>query len=707
MRCAACAGTLEKNAKAYAGVRRARVNFPGRLLEVTPREDQDLDAHGLCEAMARLGFGLHAPGDERVEDPGPPPWLLPVLTLLGVPVLAQEHGWVALPGAPELVPLLATAVQVLGGTEFYRGAVKALRAGAGTMDVLVAVGITVAYGFSLLSQAAPEFTGAAPRYEAAVMLILFLRLGRSLEERMRRQATSATEALAGREVDEAVLLREDGEERVVPSDGLRPRDRILVRPGDRIAADGEVVEGRSEAEEAFLTGEARPVPKQAGDAVLAGSLNGSGRLVVRVTRVGAETLYQRVVALSEAALMEKPPIQRFADRAAGVFVPVVLALGALTFGAWLLLGGSLAQALTAATSVVVIACPCALGLATPTAVMVASGLAARRGLLFRTGAAFEALAQVDRVALDKTGTLTEGRFGLERVVPAEGADEDEESLRDLAARLEASSNHPLASALRLPDTTEPPFEDVQEHTGRGLEATTPEGVLRLGAPRWLAAEGVDPGALEAAPEAAGGTVLALARDLDLLGFFVLDDHTRDEAAPAMEALTALGLEATVLSGDQADRVQGLAEALGIEGEGELLPEDKLARLESWQAAGERVAFLGDGVNDGPALARADVGVAMGEGAAVARARADVVLLSGSLEALPAAIRLARRTLARIRMNLVWAVAYNLVGIPLAAGALYPWTGQLLPPHYAGLAMSLSSVGVVMGSLSLAWGEEAR
>lgn len=697
MRCAGCASTLEAKARDFPHVAQASVNFPARRLRLEPGDDA-FSRDDFVAAMGRIGYGL-APPRRRGADQAPEAWVPPLglLALLGGPVLLAEHGLMALPAAGVLVPLLATAVQILGGAEFYRGARAAWRAGAGTMDLLVAVGITAAYGFSMLTLLVPGLTAGPAHFAGSVMLILFIRLGRSLEERMRARTRSALDMLAARELGEAVLLRDDGSERVIPADGLRVGDRCRVRAGERLPADGLVLEGESEAEEAFLTGEPLPRPKAPGDHVLATSLNGSGALVLRVERVGADSLYERVLALAEASLAEKPPVQRFADGAAAVFVPVVLGLAALTLLVWLGLTQDPARALTAATAVVVVACPCALGLATPTAIMVASGAAAESGFLFRSGGALEAMAGLTRIAFDKTGTLTQGRFSLVAVHPAPG--ETEAAVRALAQGLEAHSSHPLAAALRGPEGS--PVEaaaGAREVPGRGVEA----GALRLGSARWMLESGIDAAALD---ELAGGpgeaTVLYLAEGDRLRAAFCLDDTPRPEAAALLRDLSAAGLRPVLLSGDRAPRVQALARALGIEGRGELLPEEKLAWIEARQAEGERVGYVGDGVNDAPALARADLGVALGSGSARARESGDLVLLSGDLSSLGRALVLARRTMAVIRQNLVWAVGYNLLGLPLAAGVLYPWTGTLLPPHWAGLAMALSSVSVVGNSLRLA------
>jgi Cu+-exporting ATPase len=570
------------------------------------------------------------------------------------------------------------------------------------MDLLVAVGITAAFGYSLLTLVAPTLAPGPAHFAGSVMLILFIRSGRSLEARVRGQTTTSLDRLAREEVGEATLIRWDGSEDIIPADGLRLGDTVLVRAGERFPADGVVTEGESEAEEAFLTGEPLPRPKAPGDRVLASSLNGSGRLLFKVDRIGSATLHQRILELAQDSLMAKPPIQRYADEVAAVFVPAVLGLSAMTFFSWLLLTGDFPRALTAATAVVVVACPCALGLATPTAIMVASGVAAKLGLLFRSGGALETMSKIDRVAFDKTGTLTHGEFSIQAVRLPAGSERSKEEALKLARRLEAGSNHPLARAFRLPEAPSPrPLEGCREVPGRGVEA----GNLRLGSWGWMEDLGTSRQELEnlVPPQAGGPTPLFLRQGNEILAAFELEDQLREESPAVLVRLKGLGLSPTLLSGDRSERAHRFAQELGIEGEGELLPEDKLAWIKARQQEGLRIAFVGDGVNDAPALAQADLGIALGEGSALARESGDLILLSGSLTSLVDALELSNRTMSKIRQNLGWAVGYNLFMVPLAAGVFYPWTGQLLPPYFAGLAMALSSVSVVGNSLLLGSG----
>jgi Cu+-exporting ATPase len=482
---------------------------------------------------------------------------------------------------------------------------------------------------------------------------------------------------------------------------------VRLRPGERVAVDGEVLEGRSSLDEALLTGESMPVDKGPGDRVYAGTLNGAGALVVRVRGVGAETALARIVEAVESAQASKAPIARLADRVAAVFVPAVLGVAALTGLVWWALdpsGGGLAAAVQQAVAVLVIACPCALGLATPAAVAVGTGRGAELGVLVKGGVALEAASAIDTVLLDKTGTLTTGEPALTDVIAVDG--EADALLRRVAA-VERGSEHPVGRAIvagaarlgPLPEAT-----DFFAEAGGGVVAWV-EGVeVRVGTRAWLAASGIDAAPLEAEAEAlarAGRTPAFVAVDGALAGLIAVADRPRPGAAQVVAGLKALGMRVAMVSGDRRATAEAIAAELGIdEVFAEVRPEGKAAVVQAQKAAGRRVAMVGDGLNDAPALAAADLGVAVGSGADVAVATADLALLGHGVDALPGAFGLARATLATIRQNLFWAFVYNVVGIPVAAGLLYPWTGWLLSPVLASAAMSLSSVSVVTNSLRL-------
>lgn len=705
MRCAACAAGLQTRAGEAPGVAAATADFASRRLFLTTGEGFDEDA--FRAEMEGAGFVLHSPGagpSGQDASPGRAPFGLALA--LGLPVLAHHAGVLPLPAAAWTEPALAVAVMVTAGAEFFLGAARALAAGYGNMDVLVALGAGAAFLHAALVQAAvlaPASGGHDASFSGAVMLLLFVRGGRELEARVRASAQSALDLLETQAPVEARMLKADGSERALPAAGLRRGDRVRVLAGEPFPVDGEVEEGQSQVEEALLTGEPLPIPKGPGDSVLAGSRNLEAPLVVLARRVHGETFLDSVARASARGLAERPPLQRVADRVAAVFVPGVLALAAATFAAWWALGGDPARAWSVATSVVVIACPCALGLATPTAVMVASRHALHRGILLRSAAGLEALATADLAALDKTGTLTQGRFEVVEAWAA--ADQDPAALRAVAARLEAGAHHPLAAALRRGAPEGPPAEARCEHPGQGVEGRVGGTPWHLGSRAFVAAAGASAedldGAAEALDAAAPGSTHAfLATQGRLAGAFALGDVVRPDAADLVAGLRARGLEALVLTGDRAEAAAATCDPLGVPVEAGLTPDDKRARVAAAREAGRRVVFLGDGVNDAQALAAASVGVAMGGGAALARESGDLVLLREDPSALLEALDLARETRRVIRRNLAWAFGYNLLALPLAAGVAYPWTGQLLPPHLAGLAMALSSISVVASSALL-------
>jgi Cu+-exporting ATPase len=513
----------------------------------------------------------------------------------------------------------------------------------------------------------------------------------------------------------ARVLR-DGQEVDLPTEAVQLGDLVRIRPGERIPVDGVVVEGSSAVDESMLTGESLPVDKGPGAQVAAGTVNRTGTFVFRATAVGRDTTLARIIRLVEEAQGSRAPIQRLADRVAAVFVPIVLVVAAVTFLGWLTLGPEprLALALTTAVAVLVIACPCAMGLATPTAIMVATGRGAELGVLIRSAAALEVLHRVDTVVFDKTGTLTVGRPEVTAVVPAAGVGEDE--VLALAAAAEQASEHPLGEAVvrcaKERGVALPPLEAFTTVPGQGVDALTAEGRILLGNRILMDARGVDVTALDAearALQAEGQTVMYLAFAGRLLGLLAAADVLKPEAAETVAALRARGLAVVMLTGDHRRTAEAVARRAGI-GEilAEVLPEDKAAQVRRLREAGHRVAMVGDGINDAPALAAADVGIAMGSGTDVAMDAADVTLMRGDLRGVVAALELSRRTIRIIKENLVWAFGYNVVLIPVAAGALYPVAGVLLSPILAGAAMAFSSVSVVSNSLRLKrWAPRVR
>ncbi len=740
MTCAACAGRIEKALLKLPGVLQASVNLATdqasvRLLAgIAPAE--------VLAAVQRAGYGGRLPGDGTgpgatgKDGPGPgaapgaatPVWpvlLGAALTLpLVAPMLLQPLGIHAmLPGMLQL--LLAGVVQVVLGARFYRAAWRAVRAGSGNMDLLVALGTSAAFGLSVALLWQHGSTPGMPHlyFEASASVITLVLLGKWLEGRAKRQTTEAIRALNALRPSTARVLR-GGVETEVPLHEVQRGDLVSVRPGERIAVDGRVQAGRSHVDESLITGEALPLAKGPGDAVTGGAINGEGALQVQTVAVGAETALARIVRLVESAQAGKAPVQRLVDRVSAVFVPVVLAIAAVTLGGWWLAGAGWEAALINAVSVLVIACPCALGLATPTAIMVGTGRAARHGILIQDAAALERAHAVTVVAFDKTGTLTQGQPGVVAVLPAPGQTAGE--LLRLAAALQQGSEHPLARAVlqeagRLALAWPGPAEvqGLQALPGRGLQAQVQGRQLLLGSPRLLQESGADGQALAAAAtqlaaegrtvswlmeaaEGTAGTAAAAGSPPRVLGLLAFGDALKPQAAAAIARLHAMGVKTVLLTGDNRGSAQAVARSLGIDDvQAEVLPADKAAAVQALRQQGAVVAMVGDGINDAPALAAADVGMAMGTGTDVAMATAGVTLMRGDPALVADALDISRRTWATLQRGLFWAFAYNVVGLPLAALGY-------LNPVWAGAAMALSSVSVVANALLLRrWQPPAR
>jgi Cu+-exporting ATPase len=565
------------------------------------------------------------------------------------------------------------------------------------MDLLVALGTSAAYGLSVYLML--RHPGHAHLYfEASAAVITLVLLGKWLEQRAKRQTTEAIRALNALRPATARVLR-DGVEVELPVAEVRVGDVVAVRPGDRIPVDGEVASGHSHVDESLITGESLPVAKSPGDRVTGGAINAEGALTLRTTAIGAETTLARIIRMVESAQAAKAPIQRVVDRVSAVFVPVVLAVAALTLAGWLLHTGDAEQAVVNAVAVLVIACPCALGLATPTTLMAGTGVAARQGILIKDAEALELAHAVSVVAFDKTGTLTVGQPSITAVVAAEGVDRAE--VLRLAAALQRHSSHPLAAAVLAQAAAEqldvPAADGARALPGRGVEGRVQQRQLALGNARLAQALGVDAGTLGAEAqrlEGEGRTVSWLVGDGRLLGLLAFGDRLKDSAAEAVAQLQARGIRTVMLTGDSHGAAAGVARALGItEVHAEVLPGDKAAIVQRLRADGAVVAFVGDGLNDGPALAAASVGFAMAGGADVATETAGVTLMRGDPRLVADALDVSRRTYAKIRQGLFWAFAYNVVGIPLAALGL-------LNPVIAGAAMAFSSVSVVANALTL-------
>ncbi len=710
MTCASCVGRVEKALSKVPGVLSASVNLATERAAVEALSTVPVSA--LKGAVEKAGYGAtdvqSAPPQEakQLADWWPVAFGAALTLPLLAPMLLQRMaiGWMP---DPWLQLALATPVQFGLGWRFYRAGWKAVRAGAGNMDLLVALGTSAAYGLSVYLLLRPVFqqTGHGAQhlyFEAAAAVITLVRLGKWLEGRAKRQTTDAIRALHALRPDTA-RVRRGAAEIDVPIDKVVVGDQVLVRPGERIAVDGEVIEGRSHVDESLITGESLPVAKAVGDKVTGGAINAEGALTVSTLAVGAETTLARIIRMVESAQAAKAPIQRVVDRVSAVFVPVVLVIALVTLVGWVIAAGNWEQAVINAVAVLVIACPCALGLATPTAIMAGTGIAARHGILIKDAEALEVAHGVTTVAFDKTGTLTEGRPSLVAVLPA--ADGTRDALLLLSAALQQTSGHPLARAVmdeaRAQQLIVPQAHDSQVLPGRGLQATVRGQTLALGSSRLLRELGVASGALAHDAErleAAGRTVSWLVRKdverTELLGLLAFGDAVKPSARAAVARLHALGIETVMLTGDNQGSADAVARELGIaQVRADVLPGDKAAVVQALRAAGRVVAMVGDGINDAPALAAADVGIAMSTGADVAMAAAGITLMRGDPGLVADALDVSRCTYATIKRGLFWAFAYNVVGVPLAAFGL-------LDPVIAGAAMAFSSVSVVCNALWL-------
>ncbi len=712
MQCAACVGRIERALLAIDGVEEASVNLA--TASATLRFDAErTDLARVRGAIEALGFTV----SERAEVARPTFGKAIVATLAGMVMmgladasLPRESLWALF--------AVATPIQVWAGATFYVGAWHAARRRTCDMNTLVALGATAAYGISAFVTLFPDVAQRVGvrgeiYYEPALMIIGLVLLGRSLEARARARMSAAIGALLRLSPRTARLI-ENGGERDVPCTELRAGDRVRVRPGEQIAADGVIEEGASAIDESMLTGESMPVHRRAGDSVIGGTQNGAGGFVLRVLRAGRDTTLAEMVRIARRAQAQKAPVQRAADSVAARFVPAVLALAALTFVAWAtwMPEPSIAVGLRQAVAVLIVACPCALGLATPTAVLVAIAHAAERGILFRGGESLEAAHRVSTVIFDKTGTLTEGRPVVVEVVG------DERELVRSAAAVATASEHPLARAIadraRALGIAPPSVEELRAFEGEGVEARIAKSGSRvlLGSLRLMARRGLDVGDLPQHADAFGGRGVSsvyVAVDGKVRGLIAAADPPKPSAAPAITQLGALGIDVWMFSGDASPVARAIADRVGIAKErviAELLPHEKAERIRALQEQGRVVAMVGDGINDAPALAQADVGIALGSGTDIAIEASDVTLVGASVEGVGTAIVLSRRAMRVIRQNLGWAFAYNAILIPVAMGVLYPLFEIRLSPLMSALAMSLSSVSVVMSSLRLRYDDRA-
>ena len=718
MTCAACANRIEKGLGKLPGVTNASVNFALETarVEYLPGEVSISD---MQQKVSQLGYKAIEKREERPEDDRRAHEIrrqkrkFLVSAILSFPLLWSMVGhfsftsWIYTPDIfmnPWFQLILATPVQFYIGQPFYTGAYKALRNGSANMDVLVALGTSAAYFYSLYLtidwylQSGSVHHGPSLYYETSAVLITLVVMGKWFESLAKGRTSEAIKSLMGLKAKTALVVR-GGQELALPVEEVIVGDIVLVRPGDKVPVDGEVLEGESSVDESMLTGESLPVEKKPGATVIGATINQNGMLRIRATKVGKETALAQIIKVVEEAQGSKAPIQRVADVISGIFVPIVVGIAAVTFLAWFFFAapGNFAAALENAIAVLVIACPCALGLATPTSIMAGSGRAAELGILFKGGEHLELTHKIDTIVLDKTGTVTHGKPKLTDVA-AEG---DETEFLRLVGAAEKNSEHPLAEAIvagiRERNVELPEAQSFEAIPGFGIKAEVEGRRLLVGTRRLLSTYGVEAAhAYDAMSrlEEAGKTAMLVAIDGRYAGMVAVADTVKETSKAAVGRLKEMGIQVIMMTGDNERTARAIAAQVGIEHvRAEVLPEEKAEQVRKLQAEGKKVAMVGDGINDAPALATADIGMAIGTGTDVAMEAADVTLMRGDLASIPDAIYMSRKTMRNIRQNLFWALGYNTLGIPIAAaGLLAPWV--------AGAAMALSSVSVVLNALRL-------
>jgi Cu+-exporting ATPase len=716
MSCAGCVASVEQALNGVPGVEQAEVNFA----EHTALVEGDVSADQLVDAVKQAGYeaaemkGAAADQEKDAAEMAHYRRLLiktAIAAVVGVPLfVGGMAGWLpplATSGGQIfwlLAGLATLVVLVVAGGHFFRGAWKAFRVHNANMDTLIALGTGSAWIYSMVVTLFPDSVPVLAQhayFEAAVIIIALINFGQALEMRARGKTSEAIRRLIGLQPKTARVVR-DGQEQDVPIEDVGLGETLRIRPGERIPVDGEIIDGHSSVDESMLTGEPLPVTKQVGDEVVAGTINVSGSFLFQSKRIGADTVLSQIIEMVRRAQASKPAIGRLVDKVAAVFVPTVMLVAVATFLIWFNLGGEslLSYAIVATMTVLIIACPCALGLATPISIMVGVGKAAEYGILIRNGEALQQAGKLEAIVLDKTGTVTVGRPAVTHLVPAN--EQSEEQLLQLAASLEQGSEHPLANAIleaaeeRNIDLLK--VENFEAITGQGVTGRIDGQQVRLGNRRLMQSTGVDISALESrARELAdeAQTPMYLALDDQLVGILAVADPIKDDSAEAVHRLQQLGLKVIMLTGDNQATAQAVARQVGIdEVLAEVQPQDKNRKVAELQQQNQIVAMVGDGINDAPALAQADVGFAIGSGTDVAIESADVTLMRGSLHGVADAIAISHATVRNIKQNLFGAFVYNTLGIPVAAGILYPIMGLMLNPMIAGAAMAMSSVTVV-------------
>lgn len=712
MTCAACANRVEKKLNKLPGVSEATVNLAMERATVHYL-DGEVSVEDMEQAVDKLGYGLTERTEEETEDPREKEqrkkgWQLLISALLTLPLvwtMVSHFGFLSFLWSPEVlmnpwVQLgIATPVQFIIGSTFYRSAYKSLRSGSANMDVLVALGTSAAYFYSLYF----VLTGNASEglyFETSAVIITLILLGKWFEAKAKGRTSRAIKSLLSLKAETALVER-NGKVTEIKSEDVQEGDIVHVKPGARVPVDGEVIDGRSSVDESMLTGESIPVEKDTGDMLIGATVNGNGRIRMRATRVGKDTALSQIVRVVEEAQGGKAEIQRLADRVSGVFVPIVIGIALLTFLTWILFvqPGSLEAALLPTIAILVIACPCALGLATPTSIMAGSGRAAETGVLFKGGQYLESTGAVETILLDKTGTITKGEPAVTDIVP--GPDWTEQELLMHAAGAEQSSEHALAQAIvrdaEQKNLTLQPASSFEALPGKGVLAVTDAGTIAVGTNAWLAerhVKGVPEEAENETLEDQGKTVMGVAVNDRFAGWIAVADTVKETSKRAVERMQAAGLEVVMITGDNEKTARAIAAEVGIDRViARVLPEQKSSEVTRLQREGRRVAMVGDGINDAPALATADIGMAVGTGTDIAVEAADITLMRGDLNSAADAVLMSRATMKNIKENLFFAFVYNSVGIPIAAiGLLAPWV--------AGAAMAFSSVSVVLNALRL-------
>ncbi len=735
MSCASCAQAIERIVSRIEGVEECSVNF-GAAIATLEHNPKIAPLGEIQEAIARAGYQatpfvdpFTLPNDDPETTEGEQLRAKLILGLIvssiimigGLPMMTGIHlpGWPMWLHHPYLQLVLTTPIMVWVGQSFFIGAWQAARHRRADMNTLVALGTGTAYVYSLFPTFFPQWFRAqnlAPDvyYEVAAMVVTLVLLGKFLEHRAKGKTSAAIRQLIGLQAKTARVIR-DGEPVDIPITAVQVGDRLLVRPGEKIPVDGVIAAGRSTVDEAMVTGESRPVEKTVGDEVIGATLNQTGSFEFTAQRVGSDTVLAQIVQLVQEAQGSKAPIQQLADRVTGWFVPVVLGIALLTFGVWYGVTGQLALALIPTVGVLVIACPCALGLATPTSVMVGTGKGAEFGILIKGGGSLELAHRIRTVVLDKTGTLTTGKPTVTDYITTAGVEQELTLLSQIAA-LEAQSEHPLGLAVvdygkRQGLDTLPQVAEFEAIAGCGVQGQIAGTTLRLGTRRWLADLGLNPEAakIQGEPleqwahrwEQEAKTVVWIAQGADVVGLMAISDALKPSSRGVVQRLQQMGLQVILLTGDNQETAEAIATQAGITRTiAQVRPGQKAEIIRELQQEGGCVAMVGDGINDAPALAQADVGMAIGTGTDVAMAASDITLISGDLIGIITAIQLSHATLANIRSNLFFAFIYNIIGIPIAAGILYPFTGWLLNPIIAGAAMALSSISVVTNALRL-------